>query len=200
MLLLGLLVALCACSEDVRTEEETSEAAVAEVAREAEEDELIILDWSDLLPEGEEDRLIKLYEDFYSELDRRLYSGQPTMMSEAGTIQEGSSLDEMPQLGTFNTVDALNGKRVEIPGFVVPLDMSETKVTAFLIVPYFGACIHTPPPAPNQIIYATADTAEDLQDLFSPRWFTGILETNRQETDLGNAAYTLRLEAVRLFE
>ena len=48
----------------------------------------------------------------------------------------------------------LNDKDVRIPGFIVPLEYKESEiVTRFLLVPYFGACIHEPPPPPNQTIY-----------------------------------------------
>ncbi|MEM0930499.1 MAG: DUF3299 domain-containing protein [Pseudomonadota bacterium] len=156
-------------------------------------DGLLILDWTDLLPPGEEERLIKIYEDFYSGLG----GGLGGSMS---AITEGSALDMMPQLGTFSTVDDLDGKRVELPGFVVPLDFQGRAHASFLIVPYFGACIHTPPPAPNQIVYATAEPAQELGNIFYPLWFKGVLETSRYDTDLGNAAYTLRLESVRPYE
>ncbi|MEO1656620.1 MAG: DUF3299 domain-containing protein [Pseudomonadota bacterium] len=158
---------------------------------------LLVLDWTDLLPEGEEERLIQIYEDFYTGLDAR-FGGSD--LGGLGAIAEGSALDSMPQLGTFNTVESLNGKRIELPGFVVPLDFKGRAHSTFLIVPYFGACIHTPPPAPNQIVFATAEPAQELGNIFYPLWFTGVLETNRQDTDLGNTAYTLRLESVRPYE
>lgn len=52
-------------------------------------------------------------------------------------------------------VDKFDGKRVKIPGFVVPLEGTPELTTEFLLVPYFGACIHVPPPASNQIVYVT---------------------------------------------
>ncbi|MEM6914711.1 MAG: DUF3299 domain-containing protein, partial [Pseudomonadota bacterium] len=102
-----------------------------------------------------------------------------------------------PQLGTFNTVEGLDGMRVELPGFVVPLDFKGRAHASFLIVPYYGACIHSPPPVPNQIVYVTADPAQELGNIFYPLWFTGVLQSNRQDTDIGNAAYTLKLESTR---
>lgn len=196
--ILGLsLIVLTACgSQSAETPQDAAPTAV-----EAETDGLrIIANWSELLPDGEEEVLSKIYDDFYADLDQRLYSQQPTLLSDAGTIEEGSPLDQMPQLGTFNTVDELDGQLIEIPGFIVPLDLTAGSMSAFLIVPYFGACIHTPPPAPNQIIYAVADPAQDLDSLYLPRWFKGRMETNPQYTEMGDAAYTLRLESVRLYE
>lgn len=158
------------------------------------------IEWDELLPEGEIEVLTKIYEDFYADLEQQIMSQPTASLSDWGGITEGSPLDTMPQLGTFNTVDDLDGQMIEIPGFIVPLDTTGTTVSSFLIVPYFGACIHTPPPSPNQIIYATAEPAAMVGQLYYPYWFSGILETGRQDTDLGNAAYTLRLANLRPYE
>ena len=195
--LLGLgLLFMAACGE----QSAQTAAVVSPEVVEDDTDELRLITWAELLPDGEEEVLAKIYDDFYAELDQRLYSQPATLLSEAGTIQEGSPLDQMPQLGTFNTVDELNGQLVEIPGFIVPLDLTAGSMSAFLIVPYFGACIHTPPPAPNQIVYAVAEPAQDLDSLYLPRWFKGRMETNPQYTEMGDAAYTLHLESVRLYQ
>ena len=53
-------------------------------------------------------------------------------------------------------VDTFDGKRVKIPGFVVPLEGTAELTTEFLLVPYFGACIHVPPPPSNQIVYVVS--------------------------------------------
>jgi len=50
----------------------------------------------------------------------------------------------------------LDGKVVKMPGYLLPLDVTGGKVTEFLLVPWVGACIHTPPPPPNQIVYVQA--------------------------------------------
>ena len=54
-------------------------------------------------------------------------------------------------------VAELNGKRVRIGGYVVPLDFEATTIKEFLLVPFVGACIHVPPPPANQIVYVKAD-------------------------------------------
>ena len=143
---------------------------------------------------------MKIYEDFYGDLERRFQSQGSMMMGDFGGITEGSDFDTMPQLGTFNTVDELDGELVEIPGFIVPLDTARGTISTFLIVPYFGACIHTPPPAPNQIIYAIAETPIKNEGLYYPYWFRGVMRTARQDTGLGNAAYTLEFESLREYE
>jgi len=68
---------------------------------------------------------------------------------------------------------ALDGKMIRIPGYVLPLEFSGTKVTEFLLVPWVGACIHTPPPEPNQIVYVKPDKAFDIRRMFDAVWVTG---------------------------
>ena len=46
----------------------------------------------------------------------------------------------------------LNGAYIKMPGFIIPIDLSTDGVTSFVLVPYVGACIHTPPPPPNQLV------------------------------------------------
>lgn len=165
------------------------------------------LNWDELMPEGEEALLDQLYEEFYTDLDRRVMQMEPQTLSEAarngdfGMIAEGSALDEMPQIGTFNTVSELDGLRVRIPGFIVPLDYERpNRVRNFLLVPYFGACIHMPPPPPNQLLYVTADPAVKINDLWEAWWAEGILSVERFDSDLGNSAYTLNLTRLKVFE
>jgi hypothetical protein len=68
---------------------------------------------------------------------------------------------------------AIDGKLIRIPGYVLPLEFSGTKVTEFLLVPWVGACIHTPPPEPNQIVYVKPDKAFDMRRMFDAVWVTG---------------------------
>ncbi len=61
-------------------------------------------------------------------------------------------------------------------------------------------CIHTPPPPPNQIIYVTLDRPGVIRGIHRPLWIEGVLSTQRNETDLGSAAYSLHLSKVELYE
>jgi len=112
-----------------------------------------LLVWEDLMPAGEEELLAELYADFYEDVDVRLR--QQITLAEAAeegnvdltdNIAEGSEADTMEQIGTFNVVGSLDGQKIRIPGYVVPFDFSANSVyKEFLLVPYFGACLHTPP-------------------------------------------------------
>ena len=72
---------------------------------------------------------------------------------------------------------ALDGQTVRMPGYLLPLEFSGKDVTEFLLVPYVGACIHTPAPPPNQIVHVKADKPVANVTVFSPIWVTGRLST-----------------------
>jgi len=93
-------------------------------------------------------------------------------------------------------VASLDGKRVEIGGYVVPLDFDATRVKEFLLVPFVGACIHVPPPPPNQIVYVKAEKGIDVNGTFEPVWVTGTLTVSPAFTGLAEAGYSLEAEKV----
>lgn len=180
--------------------------AAAAPAAFAEPEELI---WEDLLPPGEVEVLNQLYEEFYSELEARFeraYAGAKSLSetdpnSSADPFAEGGALDKMPQIGTFNVVEDLNGLDVRLPGYIVPLSFKQNdKYKEFLLVPYFGACLHTPPPPPNQIVYVTTEKTIKIEDIWSPYWVEGTMNTKRHENETGDAAYTLSLSKLTLYD
>jgi hypothetical protein len=90
--------------------------------------------------------------------------------------------------------NAVVGQTVRIPGFVVPLEDSKDGLKEFLLVPYFGACIHSPPPPANQIVHVLPKSpAKGLRSMDAV-WITGTLTTGRTDSYMGAASY--RIEAV----
>lgn len=83
-------------------------------------------------------------------------------------------------------VEELNGQNVRIPGYLLPLEMSGSKATEFLLVPYVGACIHVPPPPRNQIVYVKAPSGKGYtsENLFDPVWVTGVISAQPMVKDL----------------
>lgn len=145
--------------------------------------------WEELMPEGEEERLAQLYQQQMS----MLYSGGP--------IAEGSAADTMVQIGTFNTVKELNETKVRIPGYTVPFEYgANAEIKEFLLVPYYGACLHAPPPPPNQTVFAIAEEPIKLRDLAQAVWIEGTMYTQTQESELADAAYTIRIDKVETYE
>lgn len=100
-------------------------------------------------------------------------------------------------LTSTEVVDAFENKIIRLPGFMVPLDVDDNQqVLSFFIVPYFGACIHVPPPPPNQLIYvADADKAPVLtvDSMYTAFWFTGRLKISEKQHEMGHAAYSMEL-------
>lgn len=93
-------------------------------------------------------------------------------------------------------VTALDGKRVNIGGYIVPLDFDATQVKEFLLVPFVGACIHVPPPPANQIIYVKSAKGFDIKGTFDPVYVTGKLTTTVAFTGLAEAGYSLEAEQI----
>jgi len=152
--------------------------------------------WGDLLPAGAEEELARQQAEFYAMLEQR-YQSSATNLYEAdplGSIVEGSEMDFMPQFGTFDTVKDFDGMLVRIPGYVVPFDFNPDRSHAqFLFVPYMGACIHTPPPPPNQIIFVRAAKGVKVKDIWTPYYVEGTFGTGEFLNDTGDAAYSIDL-------
>lgn len=94
-----------------------------------------------------------------------------------------------------DTLKALNGRRVRLPGFIVPLEDFQEEAKEFLLVPYFGACVHMPPPPPNQMVY-TAMRGTTKLSWWDPVWIEGTLRITRVKSPYGVASF--RIEADRL--
>lgn len=137
--------------------------------------EVLTLDWIDLIPEKERNQFDSM--------------GMPKVDHNGGQMQQslvGSVRQE------------LNGSMVKIPGFVIPLEGDDKMITEFLLVPYFGACIHVPPPPPNQIIYVKFKKGAPVQQLWDVIYIIGTLKTETIDSELAETGYLI--EGVRLEE
>jgi uncharacterized protein len=117
----------------------------------------------------------------------------------AQSLQDGDALaQEMMRelreiLDTAPTVPALDGAAVRLPGYVVPLEQTKDGLTEFLLVPYYGACIHTPPPPANQIVHVSSRTPMKGFQSMSAVWVKGVLRTTRKDSSMGVSGYSLEL-------
>jgi len=100
------------------------------------------------------------------------------------------------------TVPELNGKLVKIPAFVVPLDGNVEELTELLLVPYFGACIHVPPPPPNQIIHVKPE-GKGIEigelDLYEPVYAIGVLKTESVDHDIAQIGYKMTVKKLEAY-
>ncbi|MHA7880516.1 MAG: DUF3299 domain-containing protein [Saccharospirillum sp.] len=108
--------------------------------------------------------------------------------------------DLMVALADVPFVDSLDGQEGRIPGFLVPLEFEAEAVKEFFLVPYFGACIHTPPPPANQIVHVVLDEAIPFDNIYEPYWIEGAMSVTKTETDLGTAGYRMQASNIRLYE
>ena len=90
----------------------------------------------------------------------------------------------------------LDGQTVKLPGFTVPLEGDSEETRSFLLVPYYGACIHVPPPPANQTVYVLREAGKGTRlGEFDVVWVTGTMRTKTHLNELGDTAYTLELES-----
>jgi hypothetical protein len=111
------------------------------------------------------------------------------------------ALEKLKQLwDQAPTEPDLEGRKVRLPGFVIPLERKGEQVIEFLLVPYFGACIHTPPPPANQIIHAVSAKPLGKMRTMDAYWISGTLSLKRADTPWGSAGYRLAVDKATPYE
>jgi len=139
--------------------------------------DVLTLDWIDLVPEQE----------------RQLFNSNSMPV-----LNHESEAAKQSMIGKVR--NELNGSKVKIPGFVIPLEGDDKAVTEFLLVPYFGACIHVPPPPPNQIIYVKFKKGAPIQQLWDVVYVVGTLQTQHISHDMAEAGYLLEGTALEEYD
>jgi len=102
----------------------------------------------------------------------------------------------------------LDGKRVALAGYLLPLDFNPDGTNEFLLVPYVGACIHVPPPPPNQVVYVKSSKPYESVNLFEGVLITGKMKVQSQTRDLSfidgssdvGSGYVLEGETIEPYE
>lgn len=143
---------------------------------------ILDLDWKELLPEGERAHFTAVAPPPVH--DYRGEGGPPAV-----------------QVQDFNVNKSLEGATVRLPGFIVPLEAARRgNVSEFLLVPYFGSCIHVPPPPPNQIVYVHTGKRAAVESIYDAYWITGKLHLQSKTTRLGSTAYELNAEKIEVYK
>ena len=94
--------------------------------------------------------------------------------------------------GMTDTLKQLDGKKVRVPGFIVPLDDADLEGAEFLLVPYYGACVHTPPPPPNQMAFIQMAGKKSVKlGLFDAVWMEGTLKITNYDSPYGQVGFTI---------
>ncbi|CAM4416467.1 DUF3299 domain-containing protein [Vibrio agarivorans] len=126
----------------------------------AQEQSVVELEWQDLIPESERSRVAEL---------------------QALALDHNNGQAEQLVMGDVRP--ELDGDMVKIPGFVIPLEGDSDTITEFLLVPFYGACIHVPPPPPNQIIHVKFEQGAPTKDLWDLVYITGTLKAQTLLTE-----------------
>ena len=118
-----------------------------------------------------------------------------------GSVKERSLMRQMREIwDNAPTNPKMDGTRVRLPGYVVPLEEVKGELKEFLLVPYFGACIHVPPPPPNQIVYVKLKKPFNLKSMADPYWVTGMMSTKPWTGDMADTDYVMTGDKVEVFE
>ena len=143
---------------------------------------ILDLDWKELLPEGERSHFTAVAPPPVH--DSRGEGGPPAVQAQDFTVNK-----------------SLEGATVRLPGFIVPLEAVKSgDVSEFLLVPYFGSCIHVPPPPPNQIVYVHTGKRSGIESIYDAYWITGKLHLQTKNTRLGSTAYELSAEKIEVYK
>lgn len=142
------------------------------------------IDWDSLIPD--DFRPDKLMEEYQVD---ELADDDPRAVELMDKLQE--LWDQAP------VRPDMDGAKVKLPGFVVPVESDSEETTGFLLVPYYGACVHVPPPPANQTVYVQAEQGQGTRPkLFDIVSVTGTMRVQRVENEMATAGYTL--DAIRI--
>ncbi|GAA6183101.1 DUF3299 domain-containing protein [Aliiglaciecola sp. NS0011-25] len=157
------------------------------------------IEWIELMPQSDLDALLDP-PDFLNEIKDG--SELDSVQALSGMSEKSENVERFQQaLTSTRIIQSFDKKSIRIPGFIVPLSSDDQKrVVEFFIVPYFGACLHMPPPPPNQIIYGKFSKGIKLTQLDVAFWFEGVIniETNSNET--GTSAYAMTLDNIEIYD
>lgn len=150
---------------------------LALIPHRARAEDYIDLEWTDLVPEGQ--------------------PAIPPMLQ--GLIQHDQAPLFSQQPESHGVRTDWNGEIIRLPGFIVPIDYSGTGVTAFILVPFVGACVHVPPPPANQLVFVTSKKPYESSGLYEPVNVTGMFGTASMSTQLADIAYALSADHIEPF-
>ncbi|MFT5852679.1 MAG: hypothetical protein ACI87J_002657 [Colwellia sp.] len=159
----------------------------------------IDIEWTELIPADDLEALLNP-PDFLLELEDQAENDNMKALKEVSPT-DATAKRFQQALESTRIIETFDGKKIRLPGFVVPLETDEKqRVTQFFIVPYFGACLHMPPPPPNQIIFVKSSAGIELTSLYDAFWFEGVLSIDTTDSLLGKSAYSMRLNKVYPYE
>lgn len=158
------------------------------------------IDWDQLIPKDELE-MMKNLSTLLTNPHQPLDPNENIRDDISTAIDQLNDPDVQGLMNSINVRPEFNNKSVSIPGFVVPVETnSENAITEFFLVPYFGACIHVPPPPPNQIIFVRYDKGLQVKEIWMPFEISGTLFTEYLENDVAISAYTFIADHVEEYK
>jgi hypothetical protein len=157
------------------------------------------LDWVELIPEDDLKALMNPPEWLF-EIDDGSALDDPALFS---SREQDNEADARYRQALQSSVvrGELAGQKVRLPGFVVPLAFDDKRrVIEFFLVPYMGACLHLPPPPPNQIVYVNYEPGLELESLWEPYWVAGELKIKNYSNLVGESAYAINAMKLELYD
>lgn len=117
---------------------------------------------------------------------------------------EGETFDgvmvELPKTELAPIVKSLDEQKLKLPGYIIPIKFNAWSVSEFLLVPYVGACVHTPPPPENQIIYVSLKKPMETKDMWAPIWVSGVMKVQLSMTKFATAGYHMTEAAMKVYD
>ena len=185
---LSVILLLCACNSGPVQNPDTADTPV----------QFKTVDWVDLMPNSDLEVLLNPPA-YVNEVSEGSIDDIPTSILKSGITEPKDSYQQA--LVSTQTRAELDGNKIRIPAYLVPLDFNDKQqATTFFAVPFFGACIHLPPPPPNQIILVHSDQGVGIEELYTPYWLSGELHTDIEENDMATSAYSMTLQDHELYD
>lgn len=156
------------------------------------------VEWIDLMPKDDLDALMNPPA-YITDIEDGSFEDQISSQLQ-NALPENKDDRYQQALTSTRILPEMDGQAIRIPGFIVPLEFdNQQTVTQFFLVPFFGACIHLPPPPPNQIIFVNYPRGLKLWSLYDPFWISGTLQTSLVENDIATAAYTMQMQLLEVY-
>ncbi len=145
------------------------------------------IQWSELTPKGWDP----------SELMREKFKGDNLDLLQDDDPRVQKMMEAMRDVWDNAPINPdMKGVTGRIPGYVVPLEEGKQGLKEFLLVPYYGACIHSPPPPANQIVHVVLSKPIRHFRTMDTVWVHGTLQATQAKSYMGVSGY--RIDATKV--
>jgi len=191
LLFISTILLLTGCSDNTGSKDNSSPNTLTKEEMEIEAP--VKVEWEDLVPA--EYRPEKIVAKYKAQLDK-FESEDHSPEAEALYNKINDELKNAP------VNKALNNKHISLPGFIAPLSQHNGVITEFLLVPYFGACIHVPPPPINQTVFVKVADNKGIKidDSYGAFWVSGNMLLDGKKTDIGAAGYHINNAVIEPYD